>query len=112
MYCFYYGFPTRTPGTWMPSTCALTCGNTDCLMLAGLWSEMWERGRGANWQQRQAMECAMCSKERQRRMCVFQDSEEDSLSNSELSFDNFPVIENPIKDPTLNIHNSEPNSET
>ena len=43
---------------------------------------------------------------------AIQDPEEDSLSNSELSFDNFPVIENPIKDLTLDIQNSEPNSET
>ena len=43
---------------------------------------------------------------------AIQDLEEDSLSSSELSLDNFPVIENPIKDPTLDIQNSEPNSET
>ena len=61
MYCFNHGFPTRNPGTWMPSTDAPTCGNNECKKLAGIWSQMWERGRGVNWKQRQAMECALCS---------------------------------------------------
>ena len=76
MYCFNHGFPTRNPGTWMPSTDAPTCGNNECKKLAGIWSQMWERGRGVNLKQRQAMECALCSKERQRRACILQDSEE------------------------------------
>ena len=77
MYCFNHGFPTRNPGSWMPSTDTPTCGNADCMKLSEVWSEMWLRGKGENWQQRKAMECATCAAERQRRICVLKDTEED-----------------------------------
>ena len=76
MYCFNHGFPTRNPGMSMPSTDSPACGNEECKNLAEICTQMWERGRGVNWKQRQAMECALCSKERQRRICILKDSEE------------------------------------
>ena len=75
MYCFNHGFPTRNPGTWMPSTNSLGCRNEACKQLSEIWTQMWKRGKGENWKQRQAMECAVCSKERQMRICILQDSQ-------------------------------------
>ena len=45
MYCFAHGLPTRNPGTWMPQTDAVACGQERCKTLAsGAWSEMWRAG--------------------------------------------------------------------
>ena len=45
MYCFAHGLPTRNPGTWMPQTDAVACGQEKCKNLAtGAWSEMWRGG--------------------------------------------------------------------
>ena len=82
MYCFIHGFPTRNPGTWLPSTCKPMCGNTTCTKLADeIWPTMWERGGGTwdNWLLRRQMECEKCKKERVRRCCVLRaNNEEDA----------------------------------
>jgi hypothetical protein len=63
MYCFNHGYPTRNPGSWLPSLDKPTCNNEVCMKLATeIWPEMWRRGSNSreSWKERCEKECCIC----------------------------------------------------
>ena len=102
MYCFNHGLPTRNPGSWLLGIERPACNNDTCASLAAnVWPLMWERSRGAlqNLSLRQELECAVCTKERERRRCVFRNTDEDRCSYVQEPFMAAPYV-HPFRHPS------------
>ena len=68
-YCFVHGLPTCNPGSWLPGTTVPQCGDKLCATLRVRWELLWRRN-AMTWSEMQAMECATCHAERQRRLPI------------------------------------------
>ena len=78
MHCFVHGFPTRNPGSWLPSTNPLACGNATCKSLPlQVWPPLWRKFGSSteSWLLRQDLECDTCKAERRRRCCVLREKD-------------------------------------
>jgi hypothetical protein len=102
MYCFCHGLPTRNPGSWLPDKGKPSCGKERCQHLASReWPEMWARsgGRLNKWHLRAAMECGICSAERQRRCCIIDSKDPAASGYTEEPFASAPFV-HPFRHPS------------
>lgn len=74
VYCFMHGLPTKHPGSFLPATGEMICGNSDCAALAAKWTQQ-VLSASSSWEARRSQECAVCDVHRKRRCRVVGTSE-------------------------------------
>ena len=66
VYCFMHGVPTKHPGSFLPSTREVICGNSKCDGLAAQWTQQ-VLSATSSWEARRSQECDVCAMHRARR---------------------------------------------
>ena len=69
VYCFMHGLATKNPGSFLPSTGEVVCGNPKCADLAALWTQQ-VLSATSSWEASRSQECDVCAMHRTHRCRV------------------------------------------
>ena len=93
MYCFFHGFPTRMPGSWMPTEDGLgklLCNNKECQKL---WDSEWFRlvQNFTSFEEMKSLECEICKATRAER-CRVRQSDQNDTRHAQPPFSEAPYV--------------------